>query len=315
MASLHISKGTEPNAEAKTNKGRGYVMPVIDQWFTLATAGETVDGRVIEEQWLHDMAERYDPNYYTAVIDADHELDYFGAYGHVAEVRLGNKVGRVSLEGKLNANFRLMEMNRMGQRLWFSIWPKEVEGKWYLFRLAVTDKPSSIGTDMMKFSALPNGEKPLFTEPKPLEFTVQDNQSDKFTSFMGGLRSLMDRFSTHSPIPQTQEPEQDEDAMTPEQMKQLTTAFTSAIEAQGEKFTAAIAELKKSPDTATPPAGDEGNDKQFSAAELSKTLKAIQDGQKNLEEQFAELKKTPGNNTQFTEFTGPSEDDDVSGVC
>jgi len=103
--------------------------------------------------------------------------------------------------------------------------------------------------------------------------------------------------------------------MTHEQLKQLTTAFTSAIEAQGEKFTTAIAELKKEPEPATPPAGDDGDDKQFSAAELSKTLKAIQDGQKNLEEQFAELKKTPGNNTQFNDLTGPSEDEDISSVC
>ena len=99
-------------------------MPKIDKWFTVATAGDTVDGRVIEEQWLRDMAETYSVDFYQAVIDADHNLEWYGSFGQVEELRIGEKVGRVALQAKINANHRLLEMNKNGQRLFFSIWPK-----------------------------------------------------------------------------------------------------------------------------------------------------------------------------------------------
>jgi len=275
-------------------------MPVIDQWFTLATAGETVDGRVIEEEWLRSMAESYNPDYYTAVIDADHELDFYGAYGHVAEVRLGEKVGRVALEGKLNANYRLMEMNRMGQRLWFSIWPREVEGRWYLFRLAVTDSPSSIGTDMMKFSALPEGEKPLFTAPKPLEFAAKNNDSQEQPP--GWFTSFMQRFTSNGQKPDGQKPEQEDDAMTPEQFTELkhqNEALTTAINAQAQAFTS-LAEVLKPAQEEETTAEQGGEEQQFSLADVVKKVD-------ELNTKFEALKNTPAGTTTIPDHTGGAD--------
>jgi len=275
-------------------------MPVIDQWFTLATAGETVDGREIGEDQLRGMAENYNTDYYTAVIDADHELDFYGAYGHVTEVRLGQKVGRLSLEGKLNANYRLMEMNRMGQRLWFSVWPRQVEGKWYLFRLAVTDNPASIGTDMMKFSALPDGEKPLFTAPKPLEFPTENDDSQEQPP--GWFTSFMHRFTSNGP-----KTEQEDDNMTPEQFSAMTDqnkTLTDAITEQTKAFNALAEVLKKEPqeaeetaDKQTPPE-DEGN--QFSMAALVQKLD-------DLNSKFEALKNTPAGSTLVPDHTGGAD--------
>ena len=300
---------------------------LLTDWHVLATAGDSIDGREIQESWLIEAAETYDPDYYEAVIDAEHDLDWFGSYGHVYDVRLGkNKNGETILEGRLRPNMRCIEQYQRGQRLHFSIWIEEDfrnTGKAYLFRLALTDEPASVGTSRLNlFSINPPAQfstnKRIVTEPKLFSMNMADDDITLFRKFMDWLKPQNQQGKPETKF-NDKTPEQDEDAMTPEQLKQLTTAFTSAIETQGEKFTAAIAELKKTPETvttpATPPAGDDDDDKQFSAAELSKTLKAIQDGQKNLEDQFAELKKTPGNNTQFTDFTGPSEDEDISSVC
>lgn len=225
-------------------------MPVIDKWFTFATAGETADERMIEEQWLRDMAETYNADYYAAVIDADHELDWYGSYGHVTELRLGEKLGRLSLEGKLDVNQRLMEMNKNGQRLWFSIWPRENfsdTGKTYLFRLAVTDSPSSIGTDRMKFSA--KGEKPTFTAPQPLELNTEtpDDQPLTKSSFTKLFTDFLANLKPQNPTPPNDEQEADD--MKPEQFKEmmdtqkqqfedLAAAQATALTALGEKFTA-----------------------------------------------------------------------------
>lgn len=224
-------------------------MPVIDKWFTLATAGETADGRVIEEQWLRDMADTYNVDYYPAVIDADHNLDWYGSYGNVAQVRLGEKFGRVSLEGKLDVNQRLIEMNKNGQRLWFSIWPRENfsnEGKTYLFRLALTDSPSSIGTDKMKFSA--KVEKPTFNQPQPLELNTETQEDQPLTqsSFTKLFYDVFTSLKPQNPTPPNDEQEDDDmnkeqfEAMMNAQKEQAETQL-AAINGLGEKFTAAIA--------------------------------------------------------------------------
>ncbi|ECY2401642.1 GPO family capsid scaffolding protein [Salmonella enterica] len=45
-------------------------------WICIATAGETVDKRAIEEQWLLDAAELYDPSLYTALLsDVQEDVD------------------------------------------------------------------------------------------------------------------------------------------------------------------------------------------------------------------------------------------------
>ena len=71
-------------------------MALLTEFQTIGTAGETVDGRTIEEQWLTDIAEEYDTDIYQAQINADHER-WYGNFGQVHEVRLGkNKEGAIT---------------------------------------------------------------------------------------------------------------------------------------------------------------------------------------------------------------------------
>ncbi len=130
--------------------------PLISDWITIGTASPTVDGRVISEEMLNDIAANYDPDEYTAVISSDHLLWLFGNYGDVREVRTAqDSKNRTVLQARIRPNHRLVEMNAEGQRLFSSM---EVDtdflgsGRSYLVGLAVTDQPASVGTTEIRFS-------------------------------------------------------------------------------------------------------------------------------------------------------------------
>jgi len=239
-------------------------MAKIDKWFTIATAGDTVDGRVIDEKWLREMAETYSVDFYQAVIDADHNLEWYGSFGQVEELRIGEKVGRVALQAKINANHRLLEMNKNGQRLFFSIWPKENfsdTGKTYLYRLAVTDNPASIGTDRLQFSSK---EKPALGTPHLFEYEqpgtggAPENKPAPLppppagaVPTEEGLFSVLRNFFTGKPEKETtnntpDDQQQDDDmALSEEQFAEFMqlqkdnhAAQIEAITGLGEKFSA-----------------------------------------------------------------------------
>lgn len=129
---------------------------LLTDWVTIGTAGPTVDGRTITDQWLTEMAESYDPDVYTAVINSEHLLDFYGSFGHVRELRNGkSKDGKVTLEARLEPNVRMLDMNLRGQRLFTSM--EVIEdfagtGKAYLAGLAITDLPASLGTTELRFT-------------------------------------------------------------------------------------------------------------------------------------------------------------------
>lgn len=56
------------------------------KWFRIATAGDTTDGREIQENWIQEIAETYNPQTYGARINVEHIRSVlpdssFGAYG------------------------------------------------------------------------------------------------------------------------------------------------------------------------------------------------------------------------------------------
>lgn len=140
------------------------------KFFRVAVEGATVDGRVIQREWLEQMAASYDPATYTARINCEHIAGYspdrpFNAYGSVLslkteEVELtinGEKKTLLGLYAEIDANDQLVEINKAGQKLFTSceIHPDFAgEGKAYLVGLAVTDMPASLGTESLKFAAL-----------------------------------------------------------------------------------------------------------------------------------------------------------------
>jgi len=140
------------------------------KFFRIAVEGATVDGRVIQREWLEQMAASYDPATYTARINCEHIAGYspdrpFNAYGSVLSLKTeeieltinGEKKKLLGLYAEIDANDQLVEINKAGQKLFTSceIHPDFAgEGKAYLVGLAVTDMPASLGTEPLKFAAL-----------------------------------------------------------------------------------------------------------------------------------------------------------------
>ena len=124
-------------------------------WLCVATEGDTVDGRVMERQWIIDMGETYDVTHYAALIWPEHER-YAGNFGEVLKAMWQDgEDGLARLYVSLCPNKRLLYANDEGQLLYFSVEP---ELNWrggertYLGGLAVTDNPASVGTTRLRFS-------------------------------------------------------------------------------------------------------------------------------------------------------------------
>lgn len=276
-------------------------MALLTEFQVVGTAGETVDGRTIEEQWLTDIAEQYDLDIYQAQINADHER-WFGNFGQVHEVRLGkNKEGTTTLEARLHPNFRLIEMNRNGQRLFTSmeITPNfRGKGKAYLTGLAVTDDPASIGTSMLKFSnasvkALP--QEIHFTNPG--EGTETESLLKRILSALTGSKneSFKNQPGTE---PDTNEQGTD---MTPEQFAELTEQNKQIISALG---TVAEKLSKQEPETqADEPEGDNSEQTTVPAEDFNALKTELAD----LKKEFNTLKNTPAGDNEDLSNNGDND--------
>lgn len=114
-------------------------------------AGTTVDGRVIEQNILDEIADSYDPNVYSARINENHYKSR-ARLGSVFSVeKRGDKLFAV-----LKPNSRLLSMAEQGQMLHTSCEYRENfsdTGKAYLTGLALTDDPASLGTTEIHLSS------------------------------------------------------------------------------------------------------------------------------------------------------------------
>lgn len=144
------------------------------KFFRVAVEGATCDGRNIERQDIEDMAATYDPLVYGARIWIEHIRGIladsaFRAYGDVIalkseEVEIkGSK--KLALFAQIQPTDDLVNMvNVQKQKLFTSIEiaPKFADsGKAYLYGLAVTDSPASLGTEMLAFAAQHPDMNPL----------------------------------------------------------------------------------------------------------------------------------------------------------
>lgn len=132
-------------------------------WVAIATEGESIDGRLITAQWITDMAETYDPEFYCAQLWPEH-IHYAENMGHVQALKSDTVDGKMTLFAVLSPTRDLIYSNSRGQMKFCSIEPWENfagTGKTYLFGLGVTDLPASTGTTMLKFSATRFDGEPL----------------------------------------------------------------------------------------------------------------------------------------------------------
>ncbi|HWJ69114.1 MAG TPA: GPO family capsid scaffolding protein [Sphingobium sp.] len=193
------------------------------KFFRVAVEGATVDGRVIQRDWLEQMAASYDPATYTARINCEHIAGYspdrpFNAYGSVLSLRTelveltigGEKKMLLALYAEIEANDQLLEINKAGQKLFTSC---EIHtdfaggGKAYLVGLALTDQPASLGTEVLKFAAMARSNLFTVAHETKIDLIEAPLDSDAIGESIG--RSILSFFkkekkddAVQQPVPQ-----------------------------------------------------------------------------------------------------------------
>lgn len=180
--------------------------------FLLATAGSTVDGRVIDEKMLTEMASSYDPKTYGARINIEHIRGITGekpfrSYGDVVSLSVGetdvNFNGAVEKRKALFGVFDVLDdaqaLNDAGQKVYPSI---EIEpnfggkGFAYMMGVALTDSPAAIGTERLQFNTSRPGALNLNGDAaSALEFADDKGEQTAETSgFLKSLTAVLDKF-------------------------------------------------------------------------------------------------------------------------
>ncbi|MGY3931168.1 phage capsid scaffolding protein [Aeromonas encheleia] len=216
----------------------------------IATEGKAVDGRDITRDWLVDMAETYDPTYYTAVIWPEH--DRWSSYGTVQALKTEEVDGKLKLFAVLCPNRDLVYWNQSGQYQFCSIEPFEQFadlGRTYLIGLGVTDQPASTGTTHLKFSKSSKGQTIGTSEPLDLSM-FKLPKHEKPDSLLSKLFNLLSSHGEHDPQPTPSQSEDEE--MKPEQFDQMLGALTGL----GTKIDAFSAKLETKPETEPAPGID-----------------------------------------------------------
>ncbi|MFJ5480869.1 GPO family capsid scaffolding protein [Pectobacterium carotovorum] len=195
--------------------------------FRVAVSGATVDGREIKPEHLRDAAANYSPEVYGARVNVEHYLSPypdsdFGAMGDVTalsaeDITDGPLSGRTALYAEIEPSARMKQLTDAGKKVFSSIelHPQfALNGKAYVMGLAMTDTPSSLGTERLKFATQQRAqvmafnnqqaEAPMFSdaiEADVIELTAQRGEEGKqwFNRVMGilgkGKKSDDERFS------------------------------------------------------------------------------------------------------------------------
>lgn len=212
-------------------------------WVCIATEGKSVDGRDITRDWLTDMAETYDPDFYTALLWPEH--DRWSNFGVVQALKTVEVDGKLKLYAILCPNRDLIYYNQNGQYQFCSIEPFENfadTGRTYLFGLGVTDEPASIGTTRLKFNSkhrrhtIGTSEQLDLSAFKLPKHEKADGLIAKFFSFLAS-------HGEQAPMTPPSQPEDEE--MKPEQFDQML----GALNGLGTKIDAFSAKLEAKPAT------------------------------------------------------------------
>ena len=260
------------------------------KWFKVATAGPTVDGREIKEEWIKDMAETYDVEEYTASIFKDH-WSWNGNYGQVVALKAEKDAkGRLCLFAQIKANKLLLALNKAGQKLFTSIRVIEdfaATGKAYLMHLAITDEPASLGTEQLSFSQ--NGKhNEIFVNEEAIELEFETTQTDEeLAAEIQKRPNFLQRFFSKQTSPT-----QDDEPMT------------EAEKAEFAKMQTEMTEFKTLLEKALTKGEQEGGE----SGEFTTEIKALQDKIATLESEkaaFAKQAETLGTlNEKFTKMEG-----------
>ncbi|MEV3817088.1 GPO family capsid scaffolding protein [Aeromonas salmonicida] len=217
-------------------------------WVCIATEGKAVDGRDITRDWLTDMAETYDPDFYTALLWPEH--DRWSNFGVVQALKTVEVDGKLKLFAILCPNRDLIYYNQSGQYQFCSIEPFENfadTGRTYLLGLGVTDEPASLGTTRLKFSTKHKSHTIGASEQLDLstfKLPKHEKADGLITKFFSFLASHGEQMPTTPPS----QPEDEE--MTKEQFDLLL----GAVNGLGTKIEGFSTKLETKPTTEQPTA-------------------------------------------------------------
>ncbi|EHZ2573872.1 GPO family capsid scaffolding protein [Vibrio parahaemolyticus] len=198
-------------------------------WIRIASAGNAIDGRVIDERIIKEMAETYNTDEYQARIWPDHRR-WFGAWGDVVALKAEEWQGKWRLFAKLRPNSMLMQANESDQKTYCSIEIRvrdfDGSGKHYLQALGVTDEPGSLGTEKLQFNIDKGG---IYSEPE--SFLIEEvAEEEKPTAF----KRVMEFFTKDKQTePQTNNPT-GESTVEKEQFDQIMAGISGISSKQEE---------------------------------------------------------------------------------
>lgn len=271
------------------------------EWLCIASSGQAVDGRVIEAQWLNDAAETYTRNTYTAMIWPHHpqydlgEREFTCNLGEVDALKVETEGEVTKLYAQLIPNQFLIDANRMGQKLFTSaefISDFAGSGKEYLFGLAVTDIPASLGTEKLKF-ILAGEEKDASRgnlETFSLGKLSVNKAEKKESSFWGKL------FSTRREFTPTPEPNTNTDTNKPNEGEEKKMDELKALLQQMMQMLADMSDASTGddPDADTP---------DLAADQVADIAEDIADAADQVAEIAADVAENPDDEVKAAEFT------------
>lgn len=178
---------------------------MLTRFLRVAQSGKTIDGREITPAQIDQMAASYDPRKYGARVNVEHFVSsmpdwLFRCIGDVKAVKAadgpdGTRVLLAQIDGTAEAQ-RLAETR---QKVFFSI---EMftdfagTGQAYLGGLALTDRPASLGTEMLTFAincdkATERLKSNLFSIPLESELEMDEPPKESGPTLLSKVKDLM----------------------------------------------------------------------------------------------------------------------------
>lgn len=262
-------------------------------------AGTTVDGRVIEQKIIDEIAESYNPEVYTARINEDH-FNWSYKYGSVLSVEKRDD----KLFATLKPNSMLLRAVEQGQLLHTSCEFVEKFSdteKAYLTGLALTDNPASLGTTQIHLSSQESGKvyaSSNFTISAE-QFSVDKHLNE--ASLLQKFQRWLSREKTDEQLSQQQEPD-DMSKKTEELLEQSLEQNKELSNQLGQLVTCLSAQNKQEE---TPPEEKEGSEVtqlKGQVTELSNQVEKLSDQLETLSKQTDEHGRNPAGSDVEEDF-------------
>ncbi|MFC3155270.1 GPO family capsid scaffolding protein [Gilvimarinus japonicus] len=287
-------------------------------YMCIATSGSVVhgaeDGRVIEKEWLEQMAANYNTRVYTACIWPEHRR-YFN-FGTILALKAEPATdpelkGEVQLFAIIAPNNSLIAANAEGQYCFPSIEVGENyrgTGTYFLKGLGVTDEPASAGVTELKFSKAGKDQTVLVVPGH--EFNVNEHlNADTKPNLMDRIfgKTNADTSPDEQPEPH---PMAKDKANTPDEKTTEFSALVDAIAAKtAEQMDTKLADFAKAHGLVKPADDEKGGDGKEPETEKETGKEGgdyakLQTELDDLKAEFAKLQNTPTGGTDVPEGEG-----------